>query len=184
MNDDLAEFLGGLEPLVQEMAVWGNGRLPLEVTYYLTTELPPLAYVSSVRAVVFRDGAVLVVRDPKGGYHIVPGGRGEKGETAVETLRREMLEETGWVLRDTTLLGVIHYHHLAPKPADYAYPHPDFLQLVYVAEAERFVPEAMVFDEYVVESHFWQVGEIRPLLRSPGQVSLLDAAIRHNDKLL
>ena len=61
MNSDLAEFLGGLESLVQETAVWGNGRFPLEITYYLTAELPPLAYVSSVRAVVVWEGDVLAV---------------------------------------------------------------------------------------------------------------------------
>ncbi len=36
MNGDLAQFLEGLTSLATETAVWGNGRFPLEITYYLS----------------------------------------------------------------------------------------------------------------------------------------------------
>jgi 8-oxo-dGTP pyrophosphatase MutT (NUDIX family) len=179
MNEELADFLTDLEPLVRETAVWGNGRFPLEITYYLSSKLPPLAYVSSVRAVVFRERELLTLLDPNGEYYIVPGGRWEKGESVEEALCRELLEETGWTLCDAALLSVTHFHHLAPKPDDYPYPYPDFLQLVYVATAEQFIPEAIEFDQYVVESRFWGVQEIQPLLKNQAQLALLDAALAH-----
>ena len=177
MNEDLTKYLADLEPLVTDSAVWGNGRLPLTITYYLSSNLPPLAYVTSVRAVVFRAGEVLTVLDPSGEYYLAPGGRCETGESVEETLNREVLEETGWTVQNPALLSIIHFQHLSPKPDDYPHPHPDFLQLVYVAQADRFMPEAMVFDQYVVESKFWQLAAIRPLLKNPGQFALLAAAV-------
>ena len=95
MNGDLVQFLEGLTPLATETAVWGNGRFPLEITYYLSSKQPPLAFV---------------------------------------------------------------------------------------ATADQFIPEAIKFDHYVVESRFWYVKEIRLLLKNQAQVALLDAAIqkRHN----
>jgi hypothetical protein len=77
------------------------------------------------------------------------------------------------------LEGLTPLHHLAPKPDDYPYPYPDFLQLVYVATADQFIPEAIKFDHYVVESRFWCVQEIRPLLKNQAQLALLDVALAH-----
>ena len=51
---------------------------------------------------------------------------------------REVLEETGWTIRDARLLGLAHFQHLTPKPVAYRYPYPNFLHLVYVANADRY----------------------------------------------
>jgi len=120
MEPDLAAFLARHTPQTQESAVWGGGTHPLRITAYLGHELPPLAYVTSVRSVVFHDATALVLRD-RDGLHILPGGRREPGETIEETLRREVLEETGWTLRAPTLLGFLHFHHLSPRPPGHPY---------------------------------------------------------------
>ena len=177
MHDDLAAFLGGLEAFCEDTAVWGNGRFPLQITYYLCSKLPPLRYVSSVRAVVFRADEVLTLLDGRGDYYIVPGGRCENGEAVEATLRRELLEETGWTVRDPVLFSVIHFHHLSPKPNDHPYPHPDFLQLVYVANADEFRPEALEFDQYVIESAFRPISETYALLQEASQLALLSVAV-------
>jgi 8-oxo-dGTP pyrophosphatase MutT (NUDIX family) len=49
----------------------------------------------------------------------------------MQTLHREVLEETGWTIRDARLIGLAHFQHLAPKPNHKRYPYPDFLHLVY-----------------------------------------------------
>jgi ADP-ribose pyrophosphatase YjhB (NUDIX family) len=142
--------------------VWENGHLPLRITGYLSDELPPLDYVTSVRTLVFQGGALLVMRN-RDGLHILPGGRREAGETLEHTLAREVLEETGWTLGRRFMLGFMHFHHLAPKPPDYAYPHPDFLWVIYAAEAETFVPGAKRSDDYELEASLRPIAEVQAL---------------------
>ena len=58
----------------------------------------PDAPVAGVGGVVIRDGEVLLVRrayPPRAGEWSLPGGRLELGESLVEGVRREVLEETG-----------------------------------------------------------------------------------------
>jgi hypothetical protein len=53
---------------------WGGGDIRLRVTAHLSERLPDAALITSARALVFRDGLVLVQRDV-GSVHIDPGGR-------------------------------------------------------------------------------------------------------------
>ena len=78
---DLIAFLARLTPLIAEEDVWNwqGTPTPLRRTTYLTAEEPPLAAVTSVRAVVCREAGVLVVREPTGAHYVVPGGRREAG---------------------------------------------------------------------------------------------------------
>ncbi len=58
--------------------------------------------VACVGAVVFHDGKVLLVqrgKEPLAGRWIVPGGAVELGESLAEAVRREVLEETGLLVR-------------------------------------------------------------------------------------
>ncbi|MCA9959853.1 MAG: NUDIX hydrolase [Anaerolineales bacterium] len=177
MYDDLQQFLAQYEAQLIEMTTWRNGTMPLRLAYYLGAELPPSAYISSVRAVLLHEGAVMVVRDLTNDYHVVPGGRREAGESFLDTLRREMLEETGWTLRNPRPLGFVHFHHLAPKPDGYAFPYPDFLQQVYVAEAHTFMPEARDVGGYEVETGFQPIHDALQLPLRPGQRLWLKAAV-------
>jgi 8-oxo-dGTP pyrophosphatase MutT (NUDIX family) len=176
MNPDLACFLGRHTPLVQETMAWRDGRLPLCVTCYRSDELPPLEYVTSVRGLLLREGSVLVVRDPRT-THLLPGGRREAGETLEETLRREVLEETGWELEEPSMLGFIHFQHHAPSPGGYRYPHPDFLQVVYRATAGAYFPEARHVQDRDTESRFHSIADVQALGLAPSQCLYLEAAL-------
>ena len=72
---------------------------------------------------------------------------------------REVLEETGWTIDQLQLLGVKHYHHLTPMPLDYRYPYPDFLQIIYRAHAQQYLPEAREIDGYEIETEFIPAAE-------------------------
>lgn len=163
---------------MEESAVWGDGSLPLRITSYLSSEQPPLDYVTSVRSVVLQSNSVLVVRDGANSFHVMPGGRREKDESIEATLRREILEEAGWTIIGVSPLGFMHFHHLAPKPDGYIYPHPDFVQLVYAAHAGEFVPEAQQVGEYELETSFQPIVEAQRLNLTASQRLFLDEAFK------
>jgi 8-oxo-dGTP pyrophosphatase MutT (NUDIX family) len=149
----------------------------LRVHSYLASALPPIDYVTSVRCLLFNDDAILVVRAQEG-VQILPGGRREPGETLEQTLRREILEETGWAIDAPRLLGCLHFHHLSSKPSGYAYPYPDFVQPVFMANAVTYVSDRRVHDEYVVDSGFQPLVKVRQWKLPGGQRELLAAAVR------
>ena len=136
--------------------------------------------MTSARALVLRGEDVLVVREPDGGRHLLPGGRLEPGESIEDALRREVLEETGWALRDPRLIGFVHLRHLAPRPPGYErYPYPDFLHAVFAAEADEYRPDAMIADEWVASSEMRPIDEVRVAPDViPGHIAYLEAAVK------
>ena len=165
----------GLTPAATETDQWGE--LAFEVSGYLVERAPPLRYVTSVRAIVTQGESALVITSPDR-EHILPGGRREPGESLIETLRRESLEETGWSLRSLRLLGFKHFHHLTPKPDNHPYPYPDFLQVVYTGTADTYYPDQRIMDDYELDARFLPLAAVRALPLSPIQRMFLDAAIQ------
>ena len=74
----------------------------------------------SAKAVIVSDGRVLLCRnvDEKGDWYCLPGGGQRRGETLVEAVRRECLEEIGDEVEVGRLLFVRDYiaanHEFAP----------------------------------------------------------------------
>jgi 8-oxo-dGTP pyrophosphatase MutT (NUDIX family) len=181
MADSLQAFISGKVPVAEETESWG--AMPLRIESYLSHEEPPITYITSVRGVVIRDRSVLVYWDDRDQPQILVGGRCEPGETLEQTLRREVLEEAGVEIRRSILIGFLHYRHLGPKPAGYAYPFPDFVQAVYAAQAGRDCPQARMYDEYVRHSSFIPVDDVEALtLRDRDRPFLVEALSRRLGK--
>ena len=89
----------------------------------------------TVAAVVARDGRFLFVEETIGSRSVLnqPAGHWEPGETLVEAVVREALEETAWDIAPTALLGV--YTH---QPEDLPY---GFLRFAFLADAVRHHPQ-------------------------------------------
>ena len=174
---DLATYLAHATLLCKERVTWGGGHIHLELACYTTDRLPPVQYVTSVRCLLFNRDAILVERELDG-VHILPGGRCEQGESLEQTLRREVLEETGWTIDAPRILGCLHFHHLSAKPAGHPFAYPDFLQPIFMAEAVDHVPDHRVDDDYVVDAEFRAISEVAQLPLPAGQQQLLATALR------
>lgn len=59
-----------------------------------------------IRAVVFKDGEILMVKERSDGCWSLPGGWADIGESAGEIAVREVFEETGYHVRPVKLLAV------------------------------------------------------------------------------
>lgn len=150
--DELETFLDGKVPGATESALWGNGTIPLRIEAHLGVAEPPLQYVTSVRALVLDEQTVLVFWDDGDRPQLLPGGRREGNESLLQTLHREVLEETGIEPLDPALLGFLRYHHLGPMPSNYTFPYPDFIQPVFLARPGAERPDARIHDPHVTRS--------------------------------
>jgi 8-oxo-dGTP pyrophosphatase MutT (NUDIX family) len=179
MSLTLATFLQGQTAVSQTHPTWQwqNNPLPLQQQTYLCPTLPPDELISSARTVLLRDDEVMLIRDHKDQPYIIPGGRREPGETVLETLQREIREETGWSVRDTAVIGCIHFQHLNPKPSGYPYPYPHFFWAIFTAQANSFDAAAIEEDFYVTSASFKPIHEVATWDWGDGQNELLQTAV-------
>lgn len=136
---EVADLLGRHRAVATERTRWASGEICASA-YLGAVDLPPLV-TRGVRCLVVV-GSDIVVCENAGGVHPWPGGGREPGETMVQAARREVHEETGWVIDEATFapLGWLHLENLSPVPDDHPYPYPDCLYLVGVAEADAQAP--------------------------------------------
>ncbi len=178
--DALQQFIAPLQSQLTESVAWTLARFT--VNTYLHGQMPPLDFITSVRAVVLRTQGekareVLVVQDPDG-HHILPGGRREEGETLTETIGRELLEETGWQVTLRKLLGFKHFYRLTPPRPEFHYTNPHFVQLVYGAVAAAYQPEAIEDDGYEIGAQFVEIDQLTQYKITDGERLFLEAALK------
>jgi len=79
---------------------------------------------NSCKAVIVKDGKVLLTlnHDDTGDFYLLPGGGQKFGETLLQAMQREVLEETGWVVEPGELILARDYigsnHEFARWEAD------------------------------------------------------------------
>lgn len=179
-----APRLAQLPVLVDQEIAWplpGGGLLRLRQRTFLAAEPPPEPMASSVRTVVFRRRAVVVVTDRLNeGGHVTPGGRREPGETVEETARREVLEECGWTVGELTPFGFHHFHHLdAEPPPDFPFPWCDFTNPLFVAEGVSWSRRALLRGEEIeTGSRLVPISHAVAGHLQPGQAEILRAAVQ------
>ena len=152
--------------------------VPLEFRTCLGDDLPPRAFVGSVRALVLRGDHVLLV------HSAVPilsvGGRGKPGETVEQTLLREVDEETGWRVSPLGVIGFIHCRHLDEQRPDWGRPAPDFIDPLFVVEAQEFDASRLDFPNPPCE--FVPVAEVEGLGVDEINRTFLREALRKRPK--
>ena len=169
------EFLKRYTPVTVEAHLWGGGEIKLTVSAYITCDEPPPQLVSSVRALVFRDESILLMHNVDGS-HIHPGGRVEAGESHLDALRRELMEEAGVKITGVLRLGFLHLRHQTPKPPNYSYLYPDFIWPIIVAEYDGDSEEPQVQDDYELSSEFVPIAELDRSVLTAAELAYLDYA--------
>ena len=170
------EFLRHYSPVDVEASVWGRGEIELTVSSYITCDEPPPQLVSSVRALVFREESILFMQNVNG-PHIHPGGRVEAGESHLDALRRELMEEASVKITSVRRLGFMHLRHETPKPPGYPYLYPDFFWPIFVAEYDGESGESPVQDDYELSSEFVPLVDLDRSALTSGELVFLDHAV-------
>jgi ADP-ribose pyrophosphatase YjhB (NUDIX family) len=111
---------------VREIALeMASARLSVPVDEVRVAFASTLGYPTpkvDVRAVVFRDGELLLVRERKSGRWTFPGGWADAGDTPSLAAERETLEESGYRVEAEKVLALLDKsRHEHPPSADYTY---------------------------------------------------------------
>jgi 8-oxo-dGTP pyrophosphatase MutT (NUDIX family) len=164
----------GVNPLVDRQTRWPAALLRHRT--YVGDIAWPAALATSARVVIFKGGRVVVVRQRDGELHVNPGGRLERDEDVETAARREALEETGWRLGALTPLGFHHFQHLGERPTDFRFVWRDFLQPIFIAEADAYDRRARDDTQLEVGSRLTRVRRALAALE-PHHAALLQAAV-------
>jgi ADP-ribose pyrophosphatase YjhB (NUDIX family) len=74
-----------------------------------------------VRGAVFRDGKILLVQEVADGHWAMPGGWADIGDTPSEMVEREVVEESGFLVKTSKVLAVYDANRAEPMEFFHAY---------------------------------------------------------------
>lgn len=115
------------------------GDRSFRLRHVLTSTMPDLAYVATAIGIAFYGEQLVLVEHAKYGGLQPPGGHLEPGETPVDALRREVLEEAAGEVGKATFIGYEEITPLFDVPANYRYSVPSY-QVYFACTVERLLP--------------------------------------------
>ena len=115
---DLGRYEQLRELAAEILAAHSTGGLE-EARGLLELEKGPATPKVDVRAAVFGEGGILLVREPDDGGWSVPGGWTDVGETAAEGAVREVYEESGYRVRAVRLISAYDRDRQGHTPLPY-----------------------------------------------------------------
>jgi ADP-ribose pyrophosphatase YjhB (NUDIX family) len=128
----------------------------------------------AVSAAIFRDGQVLVVRRagaPAKGLWTLPGGRVEVGETLVDALKREIVEETALTI---DVIGLAGYREIIlPQAVGERGRH-----FVILPFAARWISGEPVLNDELSDGRWMPVEAVTGLPTTEGLIDILREAER------
>ncbi|WP_066496710.1 NUDIX hydrolase [Abyssisolibacter fermentans] len=110
-------------------------------------------YRKAIRAVVFQNGKILMVGTNKCDYKF-PGGGVENDESHEETLKREVREETGYIVKDIkNRIGVITQRKMDDYDVNSVFEMVSYYYLCEISDEQT----ALNLDDYEAELGFYPV---------------------------
>ena len=127
----------------------------------------------AVSAAILRDGKVLVVRRaraPASGVFSLPGGVVEAGETLVDAVRREVVEETSLLIEPVALAG---YREVVARDGD------DKVErhFVILPFAARWVAGEPKLNDELSEWRWVDPAEVASMATTPGLAEIVASAV-------
>lgn len=150
--------------------------MAFDVETVLTGDAPPDSFITSARTIIRSPHSVLVVKNDVD-EHILPGGRREPGESAIQAVRREVREETGLSIVIGSQVAVLVFEHRSAQPIDYPYPYPVFLQVVYASFVNDEHPITISVDDWERAGRWLVFDDVQRTRVPASQRLLLDVVL-------
>ena len=154
----VSALLRDSQPVASERRRWPAGEV--QISAYVGQANLRSSVTRGVRCLVLSSDEVLVCENAHGFVDPWPGGGQKVGESFAETARREVYEETGWIIDEGSFepLGWLHIENLSPVLEGHPFPYPDCLYLVGSAHVDAEAPPAhqgwIDVEGYVLRSWF------------------------------
>ncbi|MBV9948955.1 MAG: NUDIX hydrolase [Myxococcales bacterium] len=159
--------------IASEIAARITGLPAAEVDARLALETGPPCPKLDVRAAVFREDRVLMVRETSDGLWTLPGGWVDVGESPATAAVREVREESGYECRATKLVAVIDRDRRGyPRMLLHAY------KLLFLCELLGGAPATSIETS---AAEFFPLGELPALSRGRVSAEEVALAFRHRD---
>lgn len=130
---------------------------------------------TTVATVVEKDNRFLLVEEISRNKKVInqPAGHLEKDESFIEAAKRETLEETGWHVTPTALVGIYTYYSELNQTTYHRY--------CFVAKADKQEPRAQL-DDGIIGPVWLSLDEIKQCdnLRSPMVITCVEDYLEHN----
>ena len=153
----------------------------LRMSFELSSEFPG-HLIGLVKMVAYTGEAYIAIRGYDGWRE--PGGKLEPGEHYLDTIRREMLEETGTRVKDFNLFGAFHCYSLLDKAPEPGLLWPEFYFLWGYGEVERVGDPHPTEKEQILEVAYAPLDDICHLYEgTPGAGPFLQDIYRLADML-
>jgi ADP-ribose pyrophosphatase YjhB (NUDIX family) len=135
-----------------------------------------------VRAAVFREGKLLLVRERKDGGWTMPGGWADVGDLPSEAAEREVWEEAGFKVKATRLIGVYDSNRFDPLDLFHAYKIVFMCEIISgeertsseTSEVAFFEPDKVplkLSGERTHQRHIWDAFHV---LKNPDSIAVFD----------
>jgi ADP-ribose pyrophosphatase YjhB (NUDIX family) len=165
--------------IAAEMLAAGSGADPEEVVNLFAAESGYATPKVDVRGVVFRDNALLLVREHADANRwTLPGGWADVGDTPSRSVEREVFEETGFETRAVKVLAIYdrrRHGHMPPNPF-HIYKIFFRCEMIGGAAAASFeTEEATFFEEDAIPADL-SLGRV-----TPAQIARMFEHLRHPD---
>lgn len=150
---------------------WRNTAL---TGFRVITGQPDSTRLQSVNMVPFVGNEVIVI-ELQNGHIMLPGGTRERNETLLQTISREMREETGYALDSCFPFAVLECVSYDAKPWRDFLVHPEFERLVCFGDVHRIgLPENPVGAEQVSHLQVLPLQDAITFLQRAGRPELSD----------